>query len=60
MEEVKPCKCGNTMCGVAHRNILGETFYYVLCPICGQEGPYAKSEDWAIIFWNNERFLDEE
>lgn len=53
MPEINPCKCGNTMCGVSHRTILGTTYYAVSCLICEEEGAVKENREDAIEAWNN-------
>lgn len=52
MPEIMPCKCGNTMCSVSHRTILGTTYYAVTCLICEEEGAVKENQEDAIEVWN--------
>lgn len=47
-----PCKCGNTMPGIAHISFLSEMMYYVKCPLCGEEGTFKLSAALAVESWN--------
>lgn len=55
MPEINPCKCGNTMCGVSHRTILGTTYYAVSCLICEEEGAVKENREDAIEAWNKKK-----
>jgi hypothetical protein len=53
--ELRPCSCGNTMCGIAHSSGLFGTFYFVECSSCGEHGVGGNTIEEAVRNWNMEQ-----
>ena len=51
MDELKPCKCGNTVID-SIEDELTMTYIQYVCTICGRETPICDTEKEAAAAWN--------
>lgn len=54
--ELKPCVCGNTMVGIAHKPTPFGNVYFGECGVCEIESPAREEIEDAAKAWNN--FID--